>query len=312
MKNNELQVFTNSDLGISNFISVYLQGEQIFFCKEIGEALGYTDLSDNVLQCQGLVENIDYVVLKNAKLRELKDLVRLTNVIPLPFNKFSPSLTVLTESGLFALLFRSNKPEAIKIRIWVTSEVLPSIRKHGAYMTPATLDTMLSDPDMAIRLFTELKTERLAKEEAILAKEEAIRTKALIGSKREATAMNTASKAVTKCNKIAAKIGESVLTATTLKVLIKCKEFENKKYADKLVKTLQSRGKHFISVWDKNFDLNLNKPLKDEALKLGVVLHKIEDGRSYKVYTYPAILWKNAYNIDLKKLFGINEELINF
>ena len=49
-------------------------------------------------------------------------------------------MTVISESGLYALVVRSNKPEAQKFRKWVTSEILPSIRKHGAYMTPVTLD----------------------------------------------------------------------------------------------------------------------------------------------------------------------------
>ena len=211
----------------------------------------------------------------------------------------------LTEKGVYKLILKSRKPSAEKFQDWICDEVLPSIRKHGMYATPQTTEEILANPDVLITALQNLKKERKAKEEAI-------RTKAFIGSKREATAMNTASIAVKKVNKIASKIGESVLTATTLKVLIKSKEFGNTELAVKLVSEINKRGKSFLSVYDKNFELYINKPLRKEALKLGIVLHKVEDGRSYKVFTYPAILWKKVYNIDLKKLFSLTEELISY
>jgi len=71
--------------------------------------------------------------------------------------------TIINESGLYNVILRSDKPEAKPFRKWVTSEVLPSIRKHGAYMTAETLERALSDPDNAIRLFTALKEERAAR-----------------------------------------------------------------------------------------------------------------------------------------------------
>ena len=71
------------------------------------------------------------------------------------------------------MILSSKLPTAKKFKHWVTSEVLPAIRKHGAYITPATLDNLLNDPDFAIRLFTELKNERdknsqLTQENAVL------------------------------------------------------------------------------------------------------------------------------------------------
>ena len=56
-------------------------------------------------------------------------------------------MTVINESGLYNVILRSDKPEAKPFRKWVTSEVLPSIRKHGAYMTQATLQEALCNPD---------------------------------------------------------------------------------------------------------------------------------------------------------------------
>ena len=65
----------------------------------------------------------------------------------------------ITESGLYAVILRSDKPNAKKFRKWVTSEVLPSIRKHGAYATKDTIDKIISNPDYGIMLLQNLKEE---------------------------------------------------------------------------------------------------------------------------------------------------------
>lgn len=67
---------------------------------------------------------------------------------------------IINESGLYNVILRSDKPEAKPFRKWVTSEVLPTIRKHGAYMTPETLKEAILNPDMMIRLCTALKDEQ--------------------------------------------------------------------------------------------------------------------------------------------------------
>lgn len=69
-------------------------------------------------------------------------------------------MTIINESGLYSLVMSSKLPSAKAFKRWVTSEVLPSIRRHGAYVTPSTLEEMISDPDTAIRLFTALRDER--------------------------------------------------------------------------------------------------------------------------------------------------------
>ena len=68
--------------------------------------------------------------------------------------------TIINESGLYTVILRSDKPQAKPFRKWVTSEVLPSIRKHGAYMTEQTLERALTSPDFLIELATQLKTEQ--------------------------------------------------------------------------------------------------------------------------------------------------------
>ena len=69
-------------------------------------------------------------------------------------------MTFIPESDLYRLVFSSKLPTAEKFTDWVTEEVIPSIRKHGAYMTPDTIEKLISDPDTIIRLATALKEEQ--------------------------------------------------------------------------------------------------------------------------------------------------------
>ena len=69
-------------------------------------------------------------------------------------------MTTISEAGLYNVILLSRKPEAKSFKRWVTHEVLPSIRKHGAYATPQTLEAMLNDPDTMIMTLQALKSER--------------------------------------------------------------------------------------------------------------------------------------------------------
>lgn len=71
----------------------------------------------------------------------------------------------INESGLYAVVLRSDKPKAKLFRRWVTNEVLPTIRKHGAYMTDQTLEQALASPDFLIQLATQLKQEKEKREQ---------------------------------------------------------------------------------------------------------------------------------------------------
>lgn len=84
-----------------------------------------------------------------------RNTLRLTSGIP-----GNPNMAVVNESGLYSLILGCRKPEAKVFRRWVTGEVLPSIRKHGAYIHHDTLEEMLASPDFGIRLLLELKRER--------------------------------------------------------------------------------------------------------------------------------------------------------
>lgn len=72
----------------------------------------------------------------------------------------TPTKAIVSESGIYSLTIASRKPEAHEFKRWITHEVLPSIRKHGAYMTQQTLDKALTSPDFLIQLATRLKEEQ--------------------------------------------------------------------------------------------------------------------------------------------------------
>lgn len=78
----------------------------------------------------------------------------------IPTNGGIQKADFINESNLYKLVFQSRKPQAEKFSEWVTGEVLPSIRKHGAYMKDEIIERTLSDPDYLIQLATTLKEEK--------------------------------------------------------------------------------------------------------------------------------------------------------
>jgi anti-repressor protein len=77
-----------------------------------------------------------------------------------------PEANIVNEAGLYTFIIRSNKSEAKAFRKWITHDVLPSIRKHGIYATPATIEAMLADPDTMIKTLQVLKEERALRQQA--------------------------------------------------------------------------------------------------------------------------------------------------
>lgn len=120
----------------------------------------------------------------------------------------NPNITVISEFGLYRIFAKCNLPKCEPFESWVFDEVLPSIRKTGGYGI-RNVDDMINDPDTAIRLLTQLKILRLQNDQLAMERDEAIRTKAQIGSHREATAMNTASQKSKECEKLREQIGDS-------------------------------------------------------------------------------------------------------
>lgn len=100
----------------------------------------------------------DILEIKNAT--DVAKRLDVDEVARFNLGGLSGETNIINESGLYNVILRSDKPEAKPFRKWVTSEVLPAIRKHGAYMTPETLEAAILNPDTMIRLCTALKDEQ--------------------------------------------------------------------------------------------------------------------------------------------------------
>lgn len=187
---NSLQLFQNTEWKIR---VVMRDGEPWFVAKDVADCIEHS----NVTKMCELCRDKDKFV---ADVEELK-----TNDLLVLGNR---GLTCISESGLYRILAKCNLPKCEPFESWVFDEVLPSIRKTGGYGI-RTVDDMINDPDTAIRLLTQLKIMRLQNKQLEMERDEAIRTKALIGSRREATAMNTASQKSKECEKLREQIGDS-------------------------------------------------------------------------------------------------------
>lgn len=111
-------------------------------------------------------------------------------------------MLLVSEAGLYKLVLVSRKKEAIAFQDWVTDEVLPSIRKHGAYMTSETARRTVEHPEDAIALAKALLEEHERRQIAESQRDKAIREKSWIGSQREASAMSAASKQYRKVRRL--------------------------------------------------------------------------------------------------------------
>jgi prophage antirepressor-like protein len=135
---NELQVFQNSEFGS---LDVLMIGDKAYFpATECASILGYSKPHDAISR------HCRYSVKRGVPHPQSADKTIEKIFIP--------------EGDLYRLIARSNLPEAVRFEKWVFDEVLPSIRKHGAYVTAPTIDRILADPDFGIRLLTELKQEQ--------------------------------------------------------------------------------------------------------------------------------------------------------
>ena len=135
---NDLKIFENPAFG--QVRTLEREGEPWFVGKDVAQALGYSNTRD-------------------ALDRHVDDEDKKTVVNP-DGNRGNPNMTIINESGLYSLVLSSKLPTAKAFKRWITSEVIPSIRKHGAYIMPDTLEQMIADPDTTIRLLTTLKEER--------------------------------------------------------------------------------------------------------------------------------------------------------
>ena len=130
---NELQIFENAEFG--QIRTVQLNNEIYFIGKDVAEALGYKNTKDAIAT---------HVAEEDRRVLQRSEIATIENHIPkdvLPVNFVSGDvpnrgLTIINESGLYALIFGSKLESAKRFKHWVTSEVLPEIRKTGSYQKP--------------------------------------------------------------------------------------------------------------------------------------------------------------------------------
>ena len=148
--------------------TVTINDEPYFVGKDVALILGYKDLSRALNQ---------HVEKENRKSLSLKASGDLYPSLWEGKNDFSNKI-VINEAGVYDLIFDSQLPKAHEFKHWVTSEVLPAIRKHGAYMTPQTIEKVLLNPDTIINLATQLKKEQEQRKQ-LQAENEQMKPKAL-------------------------------------------------------------------------------------------------------------------------------------
>lgn len=135
---NELQIFNNNQFGEMRTIE---EDDKIFFCgADVAKALGYTNSSKALTDhCRCVTKR--YIPHPQAPDKEIE-------------------MSFIPEGDVYRLITHSKLPTAEKFESWVFDEVLPTIRKHGAYLTPEALERAMNDPDFTIGLLTALKNER--------------------------------------------------------------------------------------------------------------------------------------------------------
>ena len=227
---NELKIFKNNDFG--EIRTVTINGEPHFVGKDIAEILEYQNDRRDINRHVDPEDRIKTLVFDGNQDKET---------------------ILINESGLYSLILSSKMPKAKKFKRWVTSEVLPEIRKTGSYTK-------------APKSFKEALFLAYKQEEQI---EELERTKAWIGNKREAQAMNTASQKSKEVKKLQVALDLEMSFATVKKV----EKMTGRKYNWRnLKKYCQDAGLG----WNKAFDANYGS-----------------------VNSYPIEAWKNVYGIEL-------------
>lgn len=139
----DIQIFKNEVFGE---VRVAETSEEPLFCaKDVATALGYSDTADAIQRHCKSGKKV-FCPHKNG--------MGGTNMVYIP------------EKDVYRLIMRSNLPNAEQFQDWVCDEVLPSIRKHGGYLTPDKIEEVLSNPDTIIRLAMQLKDEQSKRRDA--------------------------------------------------------------------------------------------------------------------------------------------------
>ena len=144
--NNELINFHHEMFG--DIRAIEKDGGPWFVGKDVAKALGYGEGKSSPNAVANHVDDEDKGVIKMMTLGG------------------EQNVTIINESGLYSLVISSKLPSAKKFKHWVTAEVLPSIRRHGAYATAPTIEKIIASPEFGIALLKNLQQEQLMRREA--------------------------------------------------------------------------------------------------------------------------------------------------
>ncbi|WP_026385492.1 phage antirepressor [Acidaminococcus intestini] len=145
----KLEIFQNKSFGRIRTLAI--NNEPWFVGKDVAKILGYAKP-------------------ENAIANHVDEEDKTSTLIQGSGSNYKSKAIIINESGLYSLVLSSKLPSAKEFKRWITHEVIPAIRKHGAYMTEDTLEKALTSPDFLIQLATQLKEEkekRLAAEKQI-------------------------------------------------------------------------------------------------------------------------------------------------
>lgn len=135
-----IKIFESTEFGKVRTVEV--NGDPYFVGKDVATILGYSNTKDAIL-------------------RHVDEEDSILNGVEIPDSMGRvQTYRIINESGLYSLILSSKLPTAKQFKRWVTSEVIPSIRKHGTYMTPQVVEQALTNPDFIIQLATKLKEEQ--------------------------------------------------------------------------------------------------------------------------------------------------------
>lgn len=137
---NDLQIFRSEDFG--NIRTTIVNNEPWFVGKDVADILGYQNGSRDINRHVDEDDRRKVMIFDGNQDKET---------------------IVINESGLYSLILSSKMPNAKKFKHWVTNDILPTIRRHGAYMSEKTLEQALTSPDFLIQLATQLKDEQNAR-----------------------------------------------------------------------------------------------------------------------------------------------------
>lgn len=170
---NNIQIFNSKKFGSIRIVDI--NSEPWFVGKDVAEKLGYAKP-------------------QNAIAAHVDDEDKTTALIQGTGSNYKSNAVIVNESGLYSLIISSKLPTAKEFKHWVTSDILPSIRKHEMYITPQKTKEILNDPDVLIAALTTLKEERekrkaLEVENAKQKKTIAHQKKAISGQKQLITTM---------------------------------------------------------------------------------------------------------------------------